>query len=48
MFEIDTDLIYIIFVTIACYAWVHIVVGELFDEFLRYAEKRNKEDADSN
>lgn len=37
-------IIKIIFATIVCCAWVHIVVGELFDEFLRYAEKRNKED----
>ena len=43
MFKIDTDLIYIIFVTIACWAWAYIVGGELFDEFLRYAEKKNKE-----
>lgn len=37
-------IIKIIFATIVCCAWVHIVVGELSDEFLRYAEKRNKED----
>lgn len=43
MFRIDTDLIYIIFVTIACGVWAYIVGGELFDEFLRYAEKKNKE-----
>ena len=43
MFKIDTDLIYIIFVTIACWHWAYIVGGELFDEFLRYAEKKNKE-----
>ena len=43
MFKIDVDLIYIIFVTIACGVWAHIVGGKLFDEFLRYAEKKNKE-----
>ena len=43
MFKIDTELIYIIFVTIACWAWTYIVSDELFNEFLRYAEKKNKE-----
>ena len=47
MFKIDADLIYIIiyiiFMAIICYAWSYIVIGELFDEFLRYAEKKNKE-----
>ena len=51
MFKIDAELIYIIFVTIACFAWAYIVSDELFNEFLRYAEKKNKErenNADSN
>ena len=43
MFKIDTGLIYIIFVTIACWAWAYIVSGELFDEFLRYIERKNRE-----
>ena len=43
MFKIDAELIYIIFVTIACWAWAYIVGGELFDEFLRYIERKNKE-----
>lgn len=43
MFKIDVDLIYIIFVTIACWVWAYIVSDELFNEFLRYAEKKNKE-----
>ena len=51
MFKLDIDLIYIIFVTIACWVWAYIVGGKLFNEFLRYAEKKNKErknNADSN
>ena len=36
-------MIYIIFMAIVCWLWTTLVVGELFDEFLRYAEKKNKE-----
>lgn len=36
-------MIYIIFMAIVCWLWTKIVVSELFDEFLRYAEKKNKE-----
>ena len=43
MFKIDAELIYIIFVTIACWVWAYMIGGELFDKFLRYAEKKNKE-----
>ena len=43
MFEIDTDLIYIIFVTIACWIWAYIVSDEFFNMFLRYIERKNKE-----
>lgn len=53
MFKLDIDFIYIIFMVVVCYAWSRIIADKLklFDEFLRYAEKKNKErenNADSN